>query len=152
MCYEYKNLCEGINLIEIWLNGRAVGKGRPRFGRGGVVYTATRYGQWKRDAVLQIKMLRLSDAPCPARVECLFCNFLSSDADNLVGSVLDALVEGEILENDSSAYVVGCSGVFVKTRKRRGQDKPVGVLVRITSAEIEFLELDLTAITPQSVA
>jgi len=152
MCYQYKNLCEEINLIEIWLDGRGVGKARPRFGRGGVVHTASRYGEWKRNAILQMKALRLPAAPCPAKVDCLFVNFFSSDSDNLIGSVLDALVEAEILQNDSSGYVAGSSGIFVKTRKRRGQDKPVGILVRIAPAQIEYVDLDVAIATPQSVA
>ena len=139
-------------MIEIWLDGRGVGKARPRFGRGGVVHTANRYGEWKRDAILQIKALRLPAAPCPARVDCTFVNFFSSDTDNLIGSVLDALVQAEILQNDSSGYVIGSSGIFVKTRKRRGQDKPVGILVRILPAQIEYLDFDITNIAPHSVA
>jgi Holliday junction resolvase RusA-like endonuclease len=152
LCYQYKNLCEEINLIEIWLDGRGVGKARPRFGRGGVVHTGSRYGEWKRDAILQLRALKLPPAPCPAKVDCLFINFFSSDTDNLIGSVLDALVQSEILQNDSSGYVVGSSGIFVKTRKRRGQDKPVGILIRIVPAEIEYVDFEITNVISQSVA
>ena len=152
VCYQYKNLCEEINLIEVWLHGRGVGKARPRFGRGGVVHTASRYSDWKRDAILQMKALKLPSAPCPARVDCTFVNFFSSDTDNLIGSVLDALVQAEILQNDSSGYVVGSSGKFVKTRKRRGEDKPVGILVKISPAQIEYFDFDIASIAPQSVA
>ncbi len=116
-------------MIEIWLDGRGIGKARPRFGRGGVVHTALRYGQWKNDAILQMKALSLPPAPIPARVDCTFVNFFSSDSDNLIGSVLDALVESDILQNDSSGYVVASTGTFAKTRKHRGQDRPVGILI-----------------------
>lgn len=152
MCYQYKNLCEEINLIEIWLDGRGVGKARPRFGRGGVVHTSSRYGEWKRDAILQMKALRLPAAPVPAKVDCTFVNFFSSDSDNLIGSVLDALVQAKVLQNDSSGYVVASTGTFAKTRKRRGQDKPVGILIRISPAEIEYLDLEVADIISQSVA
>jgi hypothetical protein len=152
VCYQYENLCEEIKLIEIWLQGRGVGKARPRFGRGGVIHTASRYGEWKNGAVLQLVALKLPPAPVPARVDCTFVNFFSSDADNLSGSVLDSLVEAGVLQNDSSSYVVSCSGSFARTRKRRGQDKPVGILIRITPAEIEYLDLEVATITPQSVA
>jgi Holliday junction resolvase RusA-like endonuclease len=144
-------LCEEINLIEIWISGRGVGKARPRFGRGGVVHTAQRYGDWKRDAILQMKALNLPPAPCPAKVDCFFVNFFSSDSDNLIGSVLDALVEAEILQNDSSGYVVASTGSFAKTRKRRGQDRPVGILIRISPAQIQYLDFDIASVV-QSVA
>jgi len=88
----------------------------------------------------------------PAKVDCFFVNFFSSDSDNLTGSVLDALVEAEILQNDSSGYVVASTGTFVKTRKRRGQDKPVGILIRITPAQIEYLDLSVASTVSQSVA
>ncbi|MBW4504869.1 MAG: RusA family crossover junction endodeoxyribonuclease [Scytonema hyalinum WJT4-NPBG1] len=139
-------------MIEIWLEGRGVGKARPRFGRGGVIHTASRYGEWKNSAVLQLVAMKLSPAPIPAKVDCTFVNFFSSDADNLSGSVLDSLVEAGVLQNDSSSYVVSCSGSFARTRKRRGQDKPVGILVRISEAEIEYLDFDITNIAPHSVA
>ena len=139
-------------MIEIWLEGRGVGKARPRFGRNGIIHTASRYGDWKRDAILQLAALSLPPAPTPAKVDCYFVNFFSSDSDNLTGSVLDALVQAEILQNDSSGYVVSCSGTFARTRKRRGEDRPVGVLVHINPAEIEYMDFDVASTAPQSVA
>ncbi len=131
-------------MIEIWISGRGVGKARPRFGRGGVVHTASRYAQWKNDAVVQIKALRLPPAPVPAKVDCYFVNFLSSDSDNLTGAVLDALVEAGVLQNDSSSYVIASTGAFAKTRKRSGQEKPLGILIRISPAQVEHLDFDIT--------
>jgi hypothetical protein len=81
-----------------------------------------------------------------------FVNFFSSDSDNLIGSVLDALVESDILQNDSSGYVVASTGTFAKTRKHRGQDRPVGILIRITPAQIEYLDLSVASTVSQSVA
>ncbi|MBR8841176.1 MAG: hypothetical protein DSM106950_46375 [Stigonema ocellatum SAG 48.90 = DSM 106950] len=75
-------------------------------------------------------------------MECYFVNFFSSDSDNLTGSVLDCLVEAEVLANDSSGYVVGCSGEFVKQRKQRNQDKVVGILgVQVSSEQKTRLSL-----------
>ena len=139
--------------MQIWLSGKAVGKARPRFSsRTGAVHTEGRYGQWKRDATLQIRALNLSPIQTPVRVDCLFVNFGSSDSDNLIGSVLDVLVGSGVLQNDSSGFVVGSSGTFTKSRKRRNRDKPVGILIRITPAQIEYLDFDITDIAPQSVA
>ncbi len=116
------------------------------------MYTASRYSKWKNSAVLQLVAMKLPPAPIPAKIDCTFVNFFSSDADNLSGSVLDSLVEAGILRNDSSSYVVSCSGTFAKTRKKRGCDRAVGILIRITPAEIEYVDLDVASIAPQSVA
>jgi hypothetical protein len=124
---------------QFWLEGRGIGKARPRFSSG-IVHTCPRYGRWKFDAIATIKKLRLPGAPKPCFVECFFVNFLSSDADNLQGSVLDAMVQAGYLENDSSSFVVGCSGVFVKQRKVRNQEKTVGILVRVKPALLELFE------------
>jgi hypothetical protein len=91
---------------------------------------------------VQINALRLPPAPVPAKVDCYFVNFLSSDSDNLTGAVLDALVEAGILQNDSSSYVIASTGAFAKTRKRKGRDKPLGILIRIFPAQVEHLDLD----------
>ena len=125
-------------MIEIFIPGRAVGKARPRFSKGRV-YTADRYGKWKKEAIAHIRSLNLPKAPKPCSVECYFINFFSSDTDNLQGSILDALVQSEYLENDSSSYVVGCSGVFAKQKKLRGKEKFIGVLVRVKDSEIAEL-------------
>ncbi|MFL9455981.1 MULTISPECIES: hypothetical protein [Nostocales] len=47
-----------------------------------------------------------------------------------------------MLQNDSSSFVVASSGSFCKVKKRRGEDKKVGVLVSVTPAQLEFLDLD----------
>lgn len=129
-------------MITIWLNGRGVGKGRPRFSKNGAIHTCDRYGKWKRDAIAQIKKQCIQKLVTPCFIECLFVNFASSDSDNLQGSVLDALVQAGVLENDSSGYVVGCSGRFVKARKKRGQDKIQGILIRLVPASIEYIDFD----------
>ncbi|MBO3463977.1 hypothetical protein G7B40_037760 [Aetokthonos hydrillicola Thurmond2011] len=58
----------------------------------------------------------------------------------MTGAVLDCLTESGILANDSSGYVVGCSGEFVKQRKERNQDKQVGILVIISPAQLRSLD------------
>ncbi len=109
------------------------------------MHTARGYGAWKSDAVLQLIRLNLPEAPKPARIECYFVNFASSDVDNLVGAVLDALVQGGVLGNDSSSYITAASGTFARTKGKRGEEKPIGVLVRILPAQIEYIDLDLKA-------
>ncbi|MFL9455980.1 MULTISPECIES: RusA family crossover junction endodeoxyribonuclease [Nostocales] len=80
--------------MKIWIEGRGIGKARPRFSsRGRVVHTETRYSHWKKDTVKQIKSLGLPRVLVPVKVDCWFVNFFSSDSDNLVGGILDAMVE-----------------------------------------------------------
>lgn len=123
--------------IRIWIPGRGVGKARPRFSSKGSVHTARNYGRWKAEAIAHLRKIKFRNIPQPCQVNCEFVNFKSSDADNLIGSVLDALVQAEVIMNDSSSYVSGCSGKFVQWKKQRGVDKQVGILVEILSSEIE---------------
>jgi Endodeoxyribonuclease RusA len=125
---------------QIWIPGRAIGKARPRFSSQGIVYTSERYRNWKTSTIVLIKSLNLQPAPKPCFIECFFVNFFSSDADNVQGAVIDSLVQAEYLENDSCSYVVGCSGLFVKQRKRRNEQKSVGVLVQVYPASVRSLE------------
>lgn len=127
--------------IKLWIPGRGVGKARPRFGKNGSIHTADNYGNWKTEAIAHLSTLSIPGTiPQPCKVKCQFVNFASSDSDNLTGSVLDALVQAEILANDSSSYVAASSGKFVKWRKRKGQEKKIGILVEISPAEIELLD------------
>jgi len=129
-------------MISIWIPDKGVGKGRPRFSNGRT-YTDPRYSRWKSAAVIHLIASKVPKITYPCFVECHFINFLSSDSDNLIGSVLDAMVEAEILSNDSSGYVVGCSGRFYKIRKQRNQPKCVGILVKVSAATVQELEIDI---------
>jgi len=130
------------NSVNLWIPGRAVGKARPRLNsRTGKVYTSDRYGTWKRDAIfyLKDKYGHLS-LPSPCKVDCSFVNFYSSDSDNLLGSILDVLVQAEYLGNDSSSFVVSSSGTFVTVRKPKNAEKPMGVLVSVVPMEMPKLD------------
>lgn len=128
----------------IWLPGRGVGKARPRVGRKGRVFMPERYTNWKDNAAKEIiKQVRHQlQAPQPCYVKCWFVNFLSSDSDNLTGSVLDALVDAGYLQGDSSSFVLHSAGEFCKTKKKRNVPKPMGILVEIYSAEIKTIVLE----------
>lgn len=63
-----------------------------------------------------------------------------SNQYNLIGAVINAMVQSNFLLDDSSSYVVGCSGIFVKQRKRRNEQKFIGVLIRVYPASIKQLE------------
>jgi Holliday junction resolvase RusA-like endonuclease len=136
------------NQIKIWLPGRAMGKARPRYSS----YTRTfhlpeKYAQWKSTTARLIKKLQLPTIDYSVSVKCEFFNFLSSDSDNLTGSVLDALVDGDLLQGDSSSYVIASSGEFVKCKKERGLEKNIGTLVTIEPCTIRTVtrsEIPLT--------
>jgi len=125
----------------IWIPGRGVGKARPRFTRYGT-YMPQRYLDWQTAAISWIKQSGIQPYKVPVEVKCKFVNFFSSDSDNLVGAVIDALVKAEVLQNDSSSFVTGQSGNFCKVYKLRGVEKPVGILVQIIPKNIEELEYD----------
>jgi Holliday junction resolvase RusA-like endonuclease len=136
----------------LWLKGRGVGKGRPR-ARGRIIkrngkrvvaismYTDPRYRTWKNRAIAQIKKsnLRIYLENVSLVVRCYFVNFLSSDSDNLTGSVLDALKQSGIIKDDSSKYVNASGGEFVKKRKQRNRPKQIGILVEIEPKRISGL-------------
>ena len=131
------------NLIAtIWLPGRAMGKARPRLGKYGI-FMPKNYVQWKSGAILQTIRSRAPQPEKACAIECLFVNFASSDSDNLTGSVLDALVDANYLRGDSSSCVVSSQGRFVKTKKKRNQPKPIGVLVKVYDAEIEEIDFEV---------
>lgn len=147
----------------LWLDGKGVGKGRPR-ARGRIVrrngkqvvaitmYTDPKYRAWKNKAIAAIKKWDLQAYPAntPVSVACYFVNFFSSDSDNLTGSVLDALKQAKIIYDDSAKYVSESKGIFCKKRKLRNQNKQVGILVEIEPKEIikipEHLEIFLNSL------
>lgn len=126
--------------------GKAMGKARPRkSSRTNRMHMPANYVRWQSSAVKAIKM-QIEDmppAPMPAVIRCSFVNFLSSDTDNLVGSVLDALVKAGYLQNDSSSFVIESSGKFVKTKKRRGVPREKGVIIEVYKGYTTELEADI---------
>jgi Holliday junction resolvase RusA-like endonuclease len=127
-------------LASLWIPGRGIGKARPRFINGRVI-TEPKYKSWKTQAISEITKQISEPITESVRVDCKFVNFASSDSDNLTGSVLDALVESGVLSGDSGRYVVESSGRFVKTKKPKFAELPVGIWVTIEPAEIETISI-----------
>jgi Holliday junction resolvase RusA-like endonuclease len=92
------------------LRGPIVPKARPR-GRGKQHYLPDDYREWKEAAIGQLRQqlgpLRLSGI----RLNVLLKGKHSrrGDADNIVGAIMDALVQGEILANDNLVAVTALS-------------------------------------------
>lgn len=143
---DHKNKIDEL-VVQFWLPGKGIGKARGRYSSvTKTVYLPENYALWKQTAFCYIRtqmmLYDIWEAPKPVSITCDFVNFRSSDSDNLTGSVLDVLVDAQFLGNDSSSNVVESSGRFVKVRKKRGEDKKVGILVKVyAKKDIEIIEL-----------
>lgn len=94
--------------LKFWIPGRVVPKARPRF-NGSQAYLPSGYRGWKSAAYLevlsqltnQIKTLPIHRAA----VEMQVVGSHKGDLDNIAGSVLDVLVEAEVLIDDRLSCV-----------------------------------------------
>lgn len=145
----------------IWIEGRGIGKARPR-GSSRVVkkngkhivvtkfHTESKYRQWTNNAISQIVKQNIPKFTKPVSICCKFINFKSSDTDNITGAILDALVKSKIIQNDSSSYVTKSSGEFSKLRKVKKLSKKIGILVEIEEMEIGEIDPDLASFIQNS--
>jgi len=96
-----------IALLE--LAGPIVPKARPRFSKCGRAYTHRGYYQWKQMAI-GILSQQWGDRPAlggPVEVVITLSgrHRRSGDNDNIAGSILDAVVQGGILQNDNLVVI-----------------------------------------------
>lgn len=120
---------------EFWLEGRVVPKARPRF-NGTRAYTKGNYAAWKNDAIKNLLSLNLDSIEVPVSLSVIAVGFLRGDADNIVGSVMDALVQSGVLPNDTLSWVPKISLEY-----RKGQKGVVGVWVEIVPHQVENFSL-----------
>ncbi|QLE46367.1 hypothetical protein FD723_39850 (plasmid) [Nostoc sp. C052] len=110
------------------------------------VYTQKDYRAWTNKVIAYLIKLKLEgflpDLPNPCRIECFFCNFGSSDQDNLQGAVIDAIVKAKLLPDDCGSIVIAGSGKFVKVKTKKKEKKRVGVAIEIYPQEIEYMDID----------
>lgn len=110
------------------------------------VYTQREYRIWKNKAIAYLIKLKLEgflpELPNPCRIECFFCNFASSDQDNLQGAILDAIVQAGLLPDDCGSIVIAGSGKFVKVETKKKEKKRVGIAIEIYPQEIEYMDID----------
>lgn len=116
----------------IWLPGRVIPKKRPIVTRNGT-FMPKNYTNWQRGMIPILSEFKL---PKPCGIECYFINFAMGDIDNLVGSIMDAMVKAGSIENDSSSHVCYVSGRFIKTKKKRGEEKRVGAVIKYYESKI----------------
>ena len=89
------------------LEGAIAPKARPRFSRH--AYLPNTYRNWRNDAELQLIAQGIPSQPlATTSIEILLAGKHSrrSDADNIAGSILDALVAVGIIQNDNLTNVV----------------------------------------------
>lgn len=89
--------------LTLQLSGRIIPKARARVTANGT-FLPPRYRQWKQAAQIEIlSQLSGSDVEFPITKAAIYIQLLGphrGDADNICGSVLDALVQAKILQDD----------------------------------------------------
>lgn len=91
------------------LEGGIVPKARPRGTAKGHHYLPKDYRQWKNSAIESLRSQFTGDTIFdPVRVKVLLSgkHNRQGDTDNVIGSILDALVQAKILVDDNMAHVV----------------------------------------------
>lgn len=93
-------------MIRIVLLGKVVPKARPRFSSRGHVHMPPKYAEWKQNAVIDLRNIKFV-ASDKVSLKITFINAIrgNADCDNAAGSIMDALVESEMLCGDSVATI-----------------------------------------------
>lgn len=96
---------------QLELTGAIVPKARPRGKKGQQSYSPEDYRKWKAQAIRQLKRQGAPPRMSGVRLDVLLKGKHSrrGDADNIIGSIMDALVQAQILANDNLSTVSGLS-------------------------------------------
>lgn len=132
--------------LVIWIPGKGKGKARPRHDANSDRYLLPKDYRLLKNHVIQY-LMALNIPPITQRciVECFFCNFATSDSDNLTGFYLDCLKDAGIIKGDSSKYVAESRGAFRLIKSSKKAKKKVGTLIKITPCDnIPVLEKELS--------
>ena len=94
----------------IWLPGRVIPKARPRLStRSNSIHLPGNYVEWKSDCIYHIsrKFPRLPIHPIlqPVSIEVIIVGFRLGDLDNIIGSIMDGLVDSDLLSRDNITKV-----------------------------------------------
>lgn len=98
------------------LEGAIVPKARPRNSRSGHSYLPKNYREWKSDAIILLTAQHQGAAfDVPVAVSILLTGKHSQrgDGDNVMGSILDAMVQAEILTDDNLKQLPSVSLVLI---------------------------------------
>ncbi len=92
-----------------FLEGAIVPKARPRNSRCGHSYLPTNYRVWKNEAIDLLSAQHEGEAiAVPVSISVILTGKHSQrgDADNVIGSILDAIVQAGIIKDDNMKRVV----------------------------------------------
>lgn len=95
----------GSSILLFKLEGKITPKARPRLG-GGRAYLPDNYRRWKNDAIAQLFSQRQGlDPISKCQIEIEIGGKQIGDCDNIAGSILDALVQSNVLVDDRLSIV-----------------------------------------------
>lgn len=86
------------------LEGAIVPKARPRNSRKGHSYLPENYRDWKSEAIITLAAQHIGEplgGPVAIAVILIGKHSQKGDGDNVLGSILDAMVQAEILTDDN---------------------------------------------------
>ncbi len=94
------------------LEGTIVPKARPRNSRSGHSYLPANYRDWKNEAIILLSAQHQGEAIAdPVSISVILTGKHSQkgDADNVIGSILDAMAQAGIIADDNMKRVVSIS-------------------------------------------
>lgn len=107
-------------MIKFWLNGRVIPKPRPRVTRRGT-YMPSNYIEWRNQQIAYLYDQDLiQQLQTPVSISVIFVGFLQGDADNVIGAIMDLLVEAKLIPDDSPKYVPKIVAEYQKSSKQKG--------------------------------
>ena len=98
------------------LDGKVVPKARPRNGNGHS-YLPANYRSWKDNAIFDLRLQWKNEPLAIAAVSVVVYGSPRGDLDNIVGSVLDALVQAGVLVDDRCSCVPELSVKVIKAKE-----------------------------------
>ena len=105
------------------LSGQIVPKARPRVTSSGT-FMPENYTLWKKYAIRSLseqKLHHLIQYPinsCKIRIICKGIQHLNSDADNITGSIFDALVQSKVIKNDNLVTIKEFSFRYIQSNEK----------------------------------
>jgi Holliday junction resolvase RusA-like endonuclease len=116
--------------VYLSIDGPIVPKARPRFSADGTVYMPENYRKWKAMAIARFRRQYDRQPIDEAEIEVLLHgkHHRSGDSDNVLGSILDALVQAKIIRDDNMVAVPAAS-----LRLKYYKDLPPSAIVRIAA-------------------
>jgi Holliday junction resolvase RusA-like endonuclease len=112
-------------VLQFTLSGLVVPKARPQFNQG-QAYLPSTYRIWKEQAIVELlqqkqKVSTDYPIPFPIKLHIIYQGTANADADNIAGSIMDALRYAKIIKNDNLKHVQQLILEFIPTPKKQAQ-------------------------------